>query len=114
MKVCLTLDRSDTGRGSAYRIAVHTNAAHSGAARIVIKPPSSALIDGASDPSSSCPTRNAAASVRLDRHIASSVMARRRSLQGVGEGPSSMALRPREAALLKEAVAKSFQTWRRF
>ena len=32
----------------------------------------------------------------------------RRSLQGVGEGPSSMALRPREAALLKEAVAKSF------
>jgi hypothetical protein len=41
-------------------------------------------------------------------HFASSVMARRRSLQGVGEGPSSMALRPREAALLKEAVAKSF------
>jgi hypothetical protein len=38
-------------------------------------------------------------------------MARRRSLQGVGEGPSSIALRPREAALLKEAVAKSFSNF---
>jgi len=36
----LTLDRSDAGRGSAYRVAVDANAAHAGTASIAIEPPS--------------------------------------------------------------------------
>ena len=56
----LTLDRSDAGRGSAYRIAVDPNAARAGTAPIVIEPPSSALVDGASDPAAS-PVRPASA-----------------------------------------------------
>jgi hypothetical protein len=47
----LTLDRSDAGRGSAYRIAVDANDAHAGTALTAIEPSSGTLIDGASDPS---------------------------------------------------------------
>ncbi len=49
----LSLERSDAGRGSAYRIAADANAARAGTAPIVIEPPSSARVDGASDPSAS-------------------------------------------------------------
>jgi hypothetical protein len=49
----LSLDRLDAGRGSAYRIAVEANAEHAGTTPTVIEPPSSALVDGASDPSAS-------------------------------------------------------------
>jgi hypothetical protein len=55
----LTLDRSG-GRGSAYRIAVEENAAHMGTGPMVIEPPTSALIDGTSEPSAS-PVRPASA-----------------------------------------------------
>ena len=56
----LTLDRFDAERGSAYRIAADANAAHEGTAPVVIEPPLSALVDGASDPSAS-PVRPASA-----------------------------------------------------
>ena len=45
--------------------------------------------------------------LRLDQDIASSVMARRRSSRGVGEGASSPALRPIAEAALREEVAVS-------
>jgi Protein of unknown function (DUF3489) len=56
----LRLDRSDAGRGSAYRIAVDANDAHAGTAPTVIEPSSGALVDGASD-SSTSPVRPASA-----------------------------------------------------
>ena len=60
----LTLDRSDAGRGSAYRIAVDANAAQEGTALAAIEPPIGAPIDGASDsaasPASAAPRRSAA------------------------------------------------------
>jgi hypothetical protein len=49
----LTLDRSDAGRGSAYRIALDANDAHAGTTLTAIEPSSGTLIDGASDPSAS-------------------------------------------------------------
>jgi hypothetical protein len=49
----LMLDRSDRGRSSAYRITFDTNDADAGIAPIAIESSSSALIDGASDPSAS-------------------------------------------------------------
>ena len=56
----LSLERSDAGRGSAYRIAVDANAARAGTSPVVIEPPSSARVDGASDPSA-LPVRPASA-----------------------------------------------------
>ena len=56
----LRLDRSDAGRGSAYRIAVDANNADAGTAPTEIEPSSSALIDGSSDLSAS-PVRPASA-----------------------------------------------------
>jgi Protein of unknown function (DUF3489) len=64
----LRLDRSDAGRGSAYRIAVDGNDAHAGTAPTVIEPSSGALIDGASD-----------ASVSLVRPASAMVLRRSRS-----------------------------------
>ena len=49
----LTLDRSDAGRGSAYRIAGAANAAHDGTAPMMLDTPASDVADGASDPSAS-------------------------------------------------------------
>jgi hypothetical protein len=56
----LRLDRSDAGRGSAYRIAVDANDAHAGTGPTVVEPSSGTLVDGASDPSAS-PVRPASA-----------------------------------------------------
>jgi Protein of unknown function (DUF2924)/Protein of unknown function (DUF3489) len=102
----LSLDRSDARRGSAYRITA--NDAHAGTAPTVVEPSSGALIDGASDPSvSPAPTRvsDGAASLPFVQDIASSVMARRRSSRGAGEGLSSLAQGPVDESELREAVA---------
>jgi hypothetical protein len=56
----LTFDRSAGARGSAYRIAVDAIAPLAGTAPIVDEPPTSAPIDGASDPSAT-PVRPASA-----------------------------------------------------
>jgi Protein of unknown function (DUF3489) len=56
----LALDRSDAGRGSAYRIALDANDAHAGTALTAIELSSGTLIDGASDPSA-FPVRPASA-----------------------------------------------------
>jgi uncharacterized protein DUF3489 len=58
----LMLDRSDTGRGSAYRIADDANDAHAGITSTAIELSSDAMSDGASDPFIS-PVRPASATV---------------------------------------------------
>ena len=61
----LTLDRSDTDRGSAYRIVLDANAAQAGAGPTAIEPPVGAPIDGVSDsavsPASATATRRSRA-----------------------------------------------------